>query len=81
MREVRVRVGKSGRIETDFTGFLDEDCLDEADRLAKALSGLGLSVSLRDRVMKSMAARLEEAGTQVEPDTQTGTGARRDTGS
>lgn len=62
MREVHVRIGKGGRIETDFRGFLDDDCLDEADRLAKALSGLGLSLNLRDRVMKSVEARMAEAG-------------------
>ncbi|MBX6349976.1 MAG: hypothetical protein IRZ11_00505 [Clostridia bacterium] len=79
MREVRVRIGKGGRVETDFHGFLDDDCLEEADRLAALLSGLGLEMNLRERAMKTMAARLGEAGVdagEVGAKPQEGTRAR-----
>ncbi|MBE3589262.1 MAG: hypothetical protein IMW98_00360 [Firmicutes bacterium] len=61
-REVRVRIGERGRIETDFHGFVDDDCFDEADRLAEALRALGLSVELRERRVKPAVERRLEAG-------------------
>ncbi|MBX5477106.1 MAG: hypothetical protein IRZ18_08315 [Clostridia bacterium] len=62
MREVRVKIGERGRIETDFRGFLDDDCLDEADRLAAALHALGLTVELGERRLKTAVERRQESG-------------------
>ncbi|MBT9260139.1 MAG: hypothetical protein KM310_10390 [Clostridiales bacterium] len=76
-REVHVVVGKNGRLETDFRGFLDDDCLLEADRLGEALKALGLSANLVDRVMKDMAQRLREAG-EAEALERKATGTGRD---
>jgi hypothetical protein len=61
-RQVEVRVGGGGRVEADFSGFVGEDCYEEADRLSKVLAALGVSVEVLARGPKSPERQRAEAG-------------------
>jgi hypothetical protein len=54
-REIRFRIRKDGRVETEFSGFPGEDCLAEAKNLAEALSSLGLKMTVQEVIMKTPA--------------------------
>lgn len=61
-RQIEVRVDEGGRIRADFSGFLGEDCVDEADRLSKVLAALGLNVQVTARQPKAPEQQRAEAG-------------------
>lgn len=51
-REIVFKVRRDGGIETDFTGFPGEECIGEAEKLQRALAGLGLKLELADFALK-----------------------------
>lgn len=66
-RRIEVRVEGGGRIRADFSGFLGDDCYDEADRLSKVLATLGLAVQVSVSEPKSPDRQRAEAGLPEEP--------------
>ncbi len=62
---IEVRIDELGRVRVEFSGFAGDLCLEEAERLQKVLSGLGLEVSAGNLVMKSAGQIEGELG--IEP--------------
>lgn len=51
-RQITLKIGRDGGVETELSGFPGQDCVSEAERLQRALAGLGLKLSLDDIAMK-----------------------------
>lgn len=51
-RQIVFKVRRDGGIETELTGFVGEDCIGEAEKLQRALAGLGLKLELADFALK-----------------------------
>lgn len=64
---IEVRVDERGRLRVEFIGFAGEMCLEEAERLQKVLSGLGLKVKVSDLQMKSSDQIQRELGLDQKP--------------
>lgn len=60
--KIEIRIDDSGRLHLEFSGFSGDLCLEEAERLQKVLSGLGVTVSVSDLVMKSAGEIERELG-------------------
>lgn len=64
---IEIRVDERGRLRVEFIGFAGELCLEEAERLQKVLSGLGLKVTVSDLEMKTAAQIEQELGIEGRP--------------
>lgn len=42
MKKITARIGPSGRIVLEFTGFVGDECMEERQRLARTLVEFGL---------------------------------------
>ncbi|MHB8928101.1 MAG: DUF2997 domain-containing protein [Bacillota bacterium] len=51
-KKVEVVVAPDGRIETNFIGFLGDECFDEAEKLKRALQAVGLEIDPAEVVKK-----------------------------
>ena len=51
-RSVRFTISRDGTVETEFTGFPDEECLNEAEALKSVLKKFGLKVGPQKIAMK-----------------------------
>jgi hypothetical protein len=49
VRTIKVRVGPDGQVETAFSGFLDDACIDEREKLRQVLAGFGVSLDMLSR--------------------------------
>jgi len=43
-RKVDVRVDRDGHLKAEFSGFVGDECIDQAERLRAVLAGFGLLV-------------------------------------
>jgi len=55
MRKVEVRINEKGEVETNFIGFVGDECLVEAEKLRLALAAMGLEAVVREAVGKDPA--------------------------
>ncbi|GEM_PF-1679868 len=55
MREIRVTVGKDGKVKIDMIGYVGQACLLDADKLIGLLKSLGVDVSDISTVLKPEA--------------------------
>jgi len=55
MREIRVVVGRNGKVKIDMIGYTERVCLLDVDRLIEILRGLGVDVSDISTVLKPEA--------------------------
>ncbi|HDN17994.1 MAG TPA: DUF2997 domain-containing protein [Candidatus Bathyarchaeota archaeon] len=55
MREIRVTVGKDGKVKIDMIGYIGQSCLLDANRLIGLLKNLGVDVSDISTVLKPEA--------------------------
>lgn len=62
-KEVKVTVTRDGRVATELSGFLGDDCYDEAERLAEVLKRLGLYLDLKGSTAKTRLQMEAESGT------------------
>jgi hypothetical protein len=65
-REIRVKVERDGSVEADFRGFVGDDCLEEAERLAGILARFGLEVDPVGARKKTPAEIEAETGVEEE---------------
>lgn len=65
-RQVVLKVGRDGGVETEFSGFPGQDCISEAEKLQQVLAGLGLRLNIDDMAMKSPEAIAAETGADVQ---------------
>ena len=59
---IEVRIDEQGRVHVEFSGFAGDACLEEAERLQRALVALGVKVSVDDLIMKSAGQIDQELG-------------------
>ncbi|MEW6724435.1 MAG: hypothetical protein AB1331_05880 [Bacillota bacterium] len=52
-RRVQIKVNRRGEVETEFIGFLGDECIEEADRIRSVLARYGLEIGLVDAIRKS----------------------------
>ncbi len=61
-KKVEVVVTPDGRLETNFIGFLGEECFDEAEKLKRALQAVGLEIDPLEVVKKGPGRIALETG-------------------
>lgn len=65
-KKVEVVVAPDGRLETNFIGFLGEECFDEAEKLKRALQAVGLEIDPLEVVKKGPERIAVESGLEEE---------------
>lgn len=60
MKQVVIVMDKDGRLVADFSGFVGDQCLNEASDINKALSGLGIEMTVQDVERKPTIPELVE---------------------
>ncbi len=75
-KEVEFEITDDGQIRVEFSGFPGDACIDEAEKLEKILSGLGLDIELKDfekkdaeRIRRELGIEGETRETEVPRDT------------
>lgn len=63
-REIVLKIGRDGGVETELSGFPGQDCIVEAEKLQRALAGLGLRLNLDDIAMKLPETIAIEVGSE-----------------
>ncbi len=69
-RQVEIEITDEGNIRIEFTGFPGEECFEEADKIQKLLSGMGIQVSVEDLVRKPGGQIEAEIGLDQDEETK-----------
>ena len=51
-QRVEIAIDPEGKMKMEFIGFAGEECYDEAERIQKALAGLGIKTSAVETMRK-----------------------------